>query len=105
MVSIKLDFALGEIIFIKKNLFLSLFILREGEIAWAGEGQKERERYRSPSRPLAVHVEPDVGLELTSHEIMTWAEIRRLTDWATQVPQDVVDFNLNFIDKETETEI
>ena len=30
--------------------------------------------------------EPDVGLELTNPEIMTWVKVRGLTDWATQVP-------------------
>ena len=29
---------------------------------------------------------PDVGLELTNHEIMTCAEVGHLTDWATQMP-------------------
>ena len=34
----------------------------------------------------AVSTEPDARLEPTSHEIMTWAEVRCLTSWATQVP-------------------
>ena len=36
------------------------------------------------SRPQAVSTQPNVGLEPTNHEIMTWAEVRRSTDWATQ---------------------
>ena len=28
--------------------------------------------------------EPDKGLELTNSEIMTWAKVRRFTNWATQ---------------------
>ena len=36
-----------------------------------GEGQRERKRERLPSRLCAVSVEPDAGLDLTSHEIMT----------------------------------
>ena len=47
-----------------------------------GEGQRE-----SSSRfPLSK--EPDMGLDLTTHEIMTWAKTksRCLTDWATQCP-------------------
>ena len=28
--------------------------------------------------------EPDAGLKLADHEIVTWAEVGRLTDWATQ---------------------
>ena len=38
------------------------------------------------SRLWAVSTEPDVGLELKNREIMTWAEVGRLTDWATQAP-------------------
>ena len=37
-------------------------------------------------QPQAVSTEPDVGLEPMNREIMTWAEVGYLTDWATQVP-------------------
>ena len=47
------------------------------------EGDTESE---TGSSFWAVNTEPDTGLELTDREIMTWAEVRRLTDWATQVP-------------------
>ena len=40
------------------------------------------------SRLWAVSTEPDAGLELTNREIMTWAEVGRLTDGATQAPQN-----------------
>ena len=36
------------------------------------------------SRLEAVSTEPDMALKLTNHEILTWAEVRCLTDWATQ---------------------
>ena len=36
-----------------------------------GEGQRARKRERIPSRLLAVSAEPDAGLELMNHEIMT----------------------------------
>ena len=39
------------------------------------------------SRLQAVSTEPDTGLELTNREIMAWAEVGRLTNWATQVLQ------------------
>ena len=39
----------------------------------------------------AVSTELDVGLEPMSCEIMTWAEIGHLTDWATQVSIDLSD--------------
>ena len=47
------------------------------------EGDTESE---AGSRLWAVSTEPDAGLELMSCEIMTWAEVRRSTDWATHVP-------------------
>ena len=49
------------------------------------EGDTESE---TGSRLWAVSTEPDVGLELTDREIVTWAEVGRLTDWATQVPRN-----------------
>ena len=55
--------------------------------AWAGEGQREREtESEAGSRLQAVTTEPNSGLEVTDLEIMIWAEVRRSTDWATQVP-------------------
>ena len=48
------------------------------------EGDTESE---AESRLWAVSTEPNVELELTDCEIMTWAEVRRLTNWATQGPQ------------------
>ena len=51
------------------------------------EGDTESE---TGSRLWAVSTEPDLGLELTDHEIMTWAEVGRLTDWATQAPRDPI---------------
>ena len=39
------------------------------------------------SRLWAVSTEPNVGLKLTDREIMTWAEVRHSTDWATQAPR------------------
>ena len=47
------------------------------------EGDTESE---TGSRLWAVSTEPDAGLKLTDHEIMTWAEVGRLTDRATQEP-------------------
>ena len=51
------------------------------------EGDTESE---TGSRPWAISPEPDTGLELTDGEIVTWAEVGRLTDWATQAPQDLL---------------
>ena len=49
------------------------------------EGDTESE---TGSRLLAISPEPDAGLELTDREIVTWAEVGRLTDCATQAPQE-----------------
>ena len=50
-----------------------------GGAEWKGDTDSE-----AGSSSWAVGTEPNVGLELTSHEIMTWAKVVRLTDWATQ---------------------
>ena len=49
------------------------------------EGDTESE---AGSRLWVVSTEPDAGLGLTDREIMTWADVGRLTDWATQAPQE-----------------
>ena len=54
------------------------------------EGDTESE---AGSRPWAVSLEPDTGLELARWEIMTWAEVGRPTWWAAQVPQGLIFFN------------
>ena len=51
------------------------------------EGDTESE---TGSRLWAVSTEPNAGLKLTNREIMTWAEVGHLTDWATQVPLKVL---------------
>ena len=69
---------------------------------WEGEGETETEHEwgraeregdtesEAGSRLWAVSTEPNVGLELTSCEIMTWAEVGPLTDGATQAPHGQV---------------
>ena len=59
-----------------------------------GEGQREADtESETGSRLWAVSTEPDAGLELTDREIMTLAKVGRLTDWATQAPQQLEIFN------------
>ena len=57
------------------------------------EGDTESE---AGSGLRAVGTEPDAGLELTSPEITTWAEVEvgRLIDWATQVPRGWTHFKI-----------
>ena len=56
------------------------------------EGDTESE---AGSGLWAISPEPDAGLELTDREIMTWAEVGRLTDWATQVPREISVLSTN----------
>ena len=73
----------------KKNFFLLTFIyfLRVRDWARAGEVQREGDvELEACSRLWVVSTEPDGGLEPTNREIMTWAEVSRPTDWATQAP-------------------
>ena len=59
----------------KKN-FLSLFLRERVRV---GEGQRERERGKIPNRLHTVCVEPNAGLKLTNHEIMTCVETKSQT--------------------------
>ena len=60
---------------------------RERESASRGGAEKEGDtESKAGSRLWAFSTEPDAELELTSHEIMTWAKVRRSADWATQAP-------------------
>ena len=58
-----------------------------------GEGQRERGT-EDPKQALCWLGEPNTGLELMSHEIMTWAEVGYSTDRATKCPW----INLNLDD-------
>ena len=62
------------------------------------EGHTESE---TGSRLRAVSTEPNAGLELTDHEISTWAEVRRLTHWTTQPPQTSFEGQIEQISKKT----
>ena len=69
--------------------FFKFIYLREREsIEW--RRCRKWGRHRIPSRLYTVSTEPDVELELMNREIMTWAEVGRLIDRATQVPWNLV---------------
>ena len=77
-------------IFLFKFLFNFYLFLRERRRESMSRGGAESEgdtESKAGSRLWAVSTEPDTGLELTNCEIMTWAEVRCSTDWATQMPQ------------------
>ena len=84
-------------IYIKKSVrhilifyyyFLHLFLrdrVRQSESGGGAEPEGDTES-EAGSRLWAVSTEPDSGLKPTDREIMTWAEVRRSTNWATQAP-------------------
>ena len=77
---------------LKKNFFnVYSFLWGRDRHSMSGRGaQREREtetKSKAGSRLWAVSTEPDTGLQSTSREIMTWAEVRHPTDWATLAPQ------------------
>ena len=76
--------------FLKKNVHVYFLKERERETEckWGRGRQREREEdTEAGSRRWAVSTEPNMGLELMNSKIMTWTEVWRLTNWATQVPQ------------------
>ena len=72
-----------------KNFFLMFERQRQSmNRGWAErEGDTESE---TDSRLWAVST-ADAGLELTNSKIVTWAEVGRSTDWATQAPLDIIE--------------
>ena len=80
-----------------------MFIFDTKRQSASGGAEREREtESEGVSRLWAVsmepdntemdNMEPDVGLEPTNHEIMTWAEVGSSIDWATQAPQLLICF-------------
>ena len=77
-----------------KIFFLPLFV-RVREAQNMSRGGAEREggtESETGSRLWAVSTKPDGGLEPVNREIMTWAEVRSLTDWTTQAPRLWIHF-------------
>ena len=67
-------------------MFVFIYHERETE-TWVKEQQRERDtESEAGSRFWAVITEPNTRLKLTNSEIVTWAKVRHLMDWATQVP-------------------
>ena len=63
------------------------FWRRERQSMSGGGAEREGDtECEAGSRLRAVSTDPDAGLELMDCEIMTWAKVRRLTNWATQAP-------------------
>ena len=53
-------------------------------MSWGGAEREGDTELEAGSRHWVVSTEPDMGLELTNCELMTWAKVPCLTDWATQ---------------------
>ena len=60
--------------------FFSLFIFDSVSMSWGGAEREGDTESEAGSRLQAVSTDSDAGLELTNYEIMTWAEVGRLTD-------------------------
>ena len=71
-----------------KRIYLFLTFIFERQSMSGGGSEREDTESEAGSRLRAVSTEPDAGLEFTSHKIMIWAEVGRLTDWATQAPPE-----------------
>ena len=75
------------------NFFLTFICYWETERnrAWAGAGQRERETQNPKQAPGSELSAQSLtrGSKVTNREIMTWAEVGRLTDWATQAPLSI----------------
>ena len=70
---------------------------RQTDWEWGrSRGQEGDAESQAGSRLPAVSTESDMGLELTNCDIMTWAEVRCSTDWATQVLWTLTILNISF---------
>ena len=82
--------------YIKKNFFSTFFIYfwdRETQRMNGGGAEREGDtESETGSRLRAISPEPDAGLGLTNWEIMTWAKVGCLSNWATQVPPKSLQF-------------
>ena len=66
--------------------------MRDRDTMSGGGAEREGDTESKGGSSLrAVSTEPDAELELTDGEFMTWAEVRRWTDWATQEPCHIID--------------
>ena len=65
------------------------FLEREGDRHSTSKGETGTEgdtESKAGSRLWDINTEPDVGLEPMNREIMIWAEVGCLANWATQAP-------------------
>ena len=85
-VVVGLSFVLICCVFVFVFNFFDAHFWEQGWVQ-AGEGQREgNTEIEAGSRLWAVSTKPKAGLKLTNQEIMIWAEVGWLIDWATQLP-------------------
>ena len=70
-----------------KKINVYLFVRERKSMSRGGAGREQNTESEAGFRLWAVSTEPDAGLEPMNCKIMTWAEVRRPIDWATQVFQ------------------
>ena len=78
--------------------FLTFIYFWDRERQSMNRGGAEREgdtECETGSRLWAVSTEPDTRLKLVKCKILTWAEVGRLTNWATQVPRHIWNFEIH----------
>ena len=81
---------------------LCLFIFETEHKLERGRDRNTHTESEAGSRLRAVSTEPNARLESTNREIMTWAKVRHLTNWATQVPPDKLDFKPKTVTRDEE---
>ena len=67
----------------------------ETEYEWGGAEREGDTESEAGSKLWAVSTEPDAGLELVNREILTWAKVGRLTEWATPAPLYLIFLRMN----------
>ena len=73
-------------------MFYFLYLREREREHEQGRGREMETESEAGSKLRAVNTEPDAGPKLINGEIMTWAEVERLTDWDTEAPRDFVLF-------------
>ena len=68
------------------NIYLLLRDRERQSMSMGGAEEGGDTESEAGFRFWAVSTEPGVGLEFTNCKIMTRAEVRHLTNWATQAP-------------------
>ena len=75
-----------NMVFLSYIYFLNIYLFLRESTSTEGTEREGNKESKAGSRLWAVSTEPNVWLELINHEIMTWAKVGHLTDWATQAP-------------------